>query len=95
MNNDELYYDFKKEKEKKNVKKKENNISYIYKFKIALYSFILFIILSNKNTYKILDIIIKIFRKTTNDIIDENGNPQILGTGLIALLFALLIFFIN
>ena len=53
MNNDELYYDFKKEKEKKNVKKKENNISYIYKFKIALYSFILFIILSNKNTYKI------------------------------------------
>ena len=52
-------------------------------------------ILSNKNTYKIADIIVKIFRKDTNDIIDENGNPLIFGTFIIGLFFAVIIFILN
>lgn len=69
-----MYYNYKKlEKESRDQIKdnnNENNISLIYKFKIAIYCFILFILLSNKNTYKIIDIIIKTFRRDTNDIID-------------------------
>jgi hypothetical protein len=97
MTNDKLYYNYKKlEKESKQEKKENNNgVSYIYKFKIAIYCFVLFILLANKNTFKILDIIVKIFRKDTNDIIDDKGNPLIFGYTLLALIFALLILFIS
>ena len=67
----------------------------IYKFKLGLYCFIFFILLSNKNTYKILDIIVKIFRKDSNDIIDSDNNPQLFGSAILALIFAILIIFIG
>lgn len=97
MNNDKMYYNYKKlEKEsRKEIKEENNNITYIYKFKIAIYSFILFVLLSNKNTYKILNIIIKIFRKDTNDIINENGEPLIFGICISGLIFSILILFIS
>ena len=97
MNNDKMYYNYKKlEKEsKKEITDDNNNISYIYKFKIAIYCFILFVLLSNKNTYKILDIIIKIFRRDTNDIIDQNGEPLIFGICISGLIFSILILFIS
>jgi len=89
-----MYYEYKDiKKETKPVKKKKTN--YINKLKISLYCLILFMILSNKNTYKIADIIVKIFRKDTNDIIDENGNPLIFGTFIIGLFFAVIIFILN
>tara|TARA_B100001758_G_C18412504_1_gene616851 strand:- start:2688 stop:2972 length:285 start_codon:yes stop_codon:yes gene_type:complete len=94
MDNKEIYYEYKDtKKETKQVKKKKTN--YINKLKISLYCLILFMILSNKNTYKIADIIVKIFRKDTNDIIDENGNPLIFGTFIIGLFFAVIIFILN
>ncbi len=94
MDNKEIYYEYKDTKqETKPVKKKKTN--YINKLKISLYCLILFMILSNKNTYKIADIIVKIFRKDTNDIIDENGNPLIFGTFIIGLFFAVIIFILN
>lgn len=94
MDNKEIYYEYKDiKKETKPVKKKKTN--YINKLKISLYCLILFMILSNKNTYKIADIIVKIFRKDTNDIIDENGNPLIFGTFIIGLFFAVIIFILN
>ncbi len=94
MDNKEIYYEYKDtKKETKQVKKKKTN--YINKLKISLYCLILYMILSNKNTYKIADIIVKIFRKDTNDIIDENGNPLIFGTFIIGLFFAVIIFILN
>jgi len=94
MDNKEIYYEYKDtKKETKQVKKKKTN--YINKLKISLFCLILFMILSNKNTYKIADIIVKIFRKDTNDIIDENGNPLIFGTFIIGLFFAVIIFILN
>jgi|TARA_B110000093_G_scaffold176762_1_gene212686 hypothetical protein len=98
MNNDNMYYNYKKlEKESRKEIKEDNNnnITYIYKFKIAIYCFILFVLLSNKNTYKILDIIIKIFRRDTNDIINENGEPLIFGICISGLIFSFLILFIS
>lgn len=97
MANDKLYYNYKKlEKESINNKSdNSSNITYIHKFRISLYCFILFILLSNRNTYKILDIIIKIFRKDTNDIINETGEPLLFGVCISGLIFALLILFIS
>lgn len=98
MTNDKMYYNYKKlEKESRNEIKENNNtiISFVYKFKIAFYCFILFILLSNKNTYKILDIIIKTFRRDTNDIIDENGEPLIFGICIVGLIFSCIILFIS
>lgn len=98
MSNDKMYYNYKKlEKESRNEIKdnNSNNLNFVYKFKIAIYCFILFILLSNKNTYKIIDIIIKIFRKNTNDIIDENGEPLIFGICISALIFSLIILFVS
>jgi len=101
MDNHQLYYEFNKNnkpiiKETNNNNNNNNNkLSYVIKIKIALYCIILFIILSHKNTYKILDFIIKIFRRDTNDIIDNDGNPLIFGLGIMSLIFALIIIFIT
>lgn len=97
MNNDKMYYKYKKLEKDSHKEKKENDnsITFVYKFKIAIYCFILFILLSNKNTYKILDIIIRIFRKDTKDIINENGDPLIFGVCISGLIFAILILFIS
>lgn len=102
MNNQDIYYDFKKPIKIKNNNNNNNinkndkiNTTYTHKFKIALLCFLLFIILSNKNTYKILEIIIRIFRKDTNDIIDDNCNPHILGLGIMGLIFSIIILIFN
>ena len=100
MDNHELYYDFNKNnKPKIDDYKNDNNINkntvpYTIKAKIGLYCIILFIILSQKSTYKILDFIIKTFRKDTNDIIDEDDNPLIFGLGIMSLIFAIIIIFL-
>ena len=102
MNNENIYYNFNNDstkykiKRENNTKKKNNSDNnYIHKFKIAIYCFILFIILSNNNAYKILDIIAKLFRKDTNDIINDDGNPLLFGTILMGLIFAFIILIFN
>tara|TARA_B100000795_G_scaffold269488_1_gene259016 strand:- start:1020 stop:1277 length:258 start_codon:yes stop_codon:yes gene_type:complete len=72
----------------------QERIYHVKKFKTALYGFIIFIILSTKVSYKILDIIIKIFRPSTNDIIDSNDNPMTLGIVLNAFIFSVIIFLV-
>jgi len=99
MDNHELYYDFNKNnkpkiQEYKNDNINKNTVSYAIKAKIALYCIILFVILSQKSTYKILDFIIKTFRKDTNDIIDDDDNPLIFGLGIMSLIFAIIIIFL-
>ena len=95
MNENKEYYKFNNEKIENNNDKNDNKINIIYKFKLGIYCFIFFILLSNKNTYKILDIIVKIFRKDSNDIIDSDNNPQLFGSAILALIFAILIIFIG
>lgn len=72
-----------------------NNIPFFKKLKIAIYCFILFIILSNKNSYKILDIIIKIFRENSDDIINDSGKPQLLGIIIMGLIFSIFILILS
>lgn len=73
--------------------KKKENTDFQYKNKIrsAVYVFILFIILSNKVSYKILDLIIKVFTNNV-EIIDENENPMFLGVLIMSFLMSLIIF---
>lgn len=86
--------------EKKKINKDKNNINsnnipFFKKLKIAIYCFILFIILSNKNSYKILDIIIKTFRENSNDIINDNGKPLLFGTIIMGLIFSTFILILS
>ncbi len=60
--------------------KKPEGFQYINKFKTAIYGFILFIILSNKVFYKILDIIVKLFTNNTHILDDDNETPTIYAT---------------
>lgn len=71
--------------------KVNDNFQYMNKFKSAVYASVLFIILSHKVSYKVLDLILKVFINNI-EIIDENENPQILGTLIFAVLIALIIF---
>jgi hypothetical protein len=69
----------------------EGSFQYVNKFKSALYASILFVLLSHKVAYKVLDLIIKVFVSSI-DVIDENENPQILGTIIMALVIGFVIF---
>lgn len=77
------------------VKPKEsiNDLDFQYKnkFKSAVYVFLLFILLSNKTAYKILDIIIKVFSSNI-DIIDDCESPLFVGIFIMAFIMALIIF---
>ncbi len=78
----------------KPIEKKVDDIGgfqYVNKFKSAIYAFILFILLSHKVAYKILDLIIKVFTNNV-EVIDENENPLLLGTFIMATLMAIIIF---
>lgn len=70
---------------------KKEQFQYINKFKSAIYASILFILLSHKVAYKVLDLIIKVFTNNL-DVIDDNDNPLILGTLIFAAIIALIIF---
>ena len=73
---------------------KDNDIpkfSYTNKFKSAVYAFILFILLSNKISFKITSIIFTIFTNK-NDIINEYDEPLPLGIFINALVLGVLIF---
>lgn len=69
----------------------DNDFQYKNKFKSAVYVFVLFILLSNKVSYRILDIIVKVFSNSI-DVIDENENPVFLGYFIMAFLMALIVF---
>lgn len=68
-----------------------NKFQYINKFKSALYAFLLFIILSNKVAYKILDIIVNVFTNNT-EILDSAENPTLLASFINGLIVFVIIF---
>lgn len=65
--------------------------SYTAKFKTAVYAFILFIVLSHKVFYKIINIIYGIFT-SRNDIINHDGDPMPLGVFINALIMGIVLF---
>jgi len=72
-------------------KKKMDDFQYMYKLRSAVCVFILFLLLSNKVAYKVLDIIAKVFSNNIN-IIDDQENPQFMGTFIMAVIIAFVIF---
>jgi hypothetical protein len=67
------------------------NFQYVSKFKSALYASVLFILLSHTVAYKVLDLILKVFTSSI-EVIDDNENPQILGSIIMALIVGLVVF---
>jgi hypothetical protein len=64
---------------------------YSTKFRSAIYGAILFILLSHRVSYKILDIILKLFTSRL-DAVDEDENPILVGTIIMAGVIGLIIF---
>lgn len=73
------------------VKQKNKDFQYGNKFRSGLYAAILFILLSQRVAYKILDLIVKVFSNRV-DVIDDDDNPQFIGTIIMALLIGIVIF---
>ena len=73
------------------IVKDHQSFQYTNKIKSALYAFILFIILSHKVAYKVLDLILKVFTSKI-EIINDEENPQLLGTLIMAFIVGLVIF---
>lgn len=69
----------------------KNEFQYVSKFKSAVYASLLFVLLSHRVAYKVLDLIIKVFTNNL-EVIDENENPLILGTLIFAVIIAAVIF---
>lgn len=71
-------------------KKLDNDDKFMYKLKLrySIYSLILFVILSNNISYKILDII---FNKKI-EIFNENDQPSYLAIVIMGIIFAIVIF---
>jgi uncharacterized membrane protein (DUF106 family) len=67
------------------------SFQYGNKFRSAVYAALLFILLSQKVSYKILDLLIKVFSNRV-DMIDEDDNPHFIGTIVMAVLIGLIIF---
>ena len=62
---------------------KTNSFQYGSKFKSGVYAALLFLLLSQKVSYKILDLIMKVFSNRI-DVIDEMDNPHFIGTLIMA-----------
>ena len=68
-----------------------STFQYKNKLKAAIITFLLFIVLSHKVAFKILQLIIQVFSNNVT-IIDENENPLFMGTILMAGIAAIIIF---
>jgi hypothetical protein len=78
--------------EKKRIREpKDNSFQYINKLRSALLASILFLILSNHVSYKILDLIFSTFSNNQH-IIDEENNVTFVGNFTMALIIAILVF---
>lgn len=73
------------------VKKKNIDFQYGNKFRSAVYAAVFFILLSQKVSYKILDLILKVFSHRI-DVIDDDDNPQFIGTIIMAFVIGMIIF---
>jgi hypothetical protein len=72
-------------------KKEKEPFLYIIKFRTAVYSFVLFILLSNKIAFNVLNTIItSLFNKI--EILNDKNDPTPLAIFIMAIIFALFIF---
>lgn len=71
--------------------KKLEEFQYSRKIKLGVIASLLFLILSNKVAYKILDIIVNVFNNNVR-VIDDNDCPQIIGTMIMAVIVGIVIF---
>jgi hypothetical protein len=68
-----------------------DDFQYSRKIKSGVIAALLFLILSNKVSYKILDIIINVFANNMS-VIDDNECPQIIGTVIMSAIIGFVIF---
>lgn len=71
--------------------KKIEDFQYSRKIKLGVIAALLFLLLSNKVAYKILDIVINVFTNNVR-VIDDNECPQIMGTMIMSLIVGIIIF---
>lgn len=77
--------------QQENNKKDLPSFSYTSKIKTAVYGFILFIVLSNKISYKIVNLIFSLFTNR-QEIINEYDEPMPLGILINAFILAFILF---
>lgn len=70
---------------------KLDDFHYSRKIKLAVIASVLFLLLSNKVAYKILDIILNVFTNNVK-VIDDNECPQIIGIMIMSLIIGIVIF---
>ena len=75
----------------RNVSKHLDDFEYKSKIRSSIISAILFMILSNKVSYKILDIITSSISQSIS-VIDDEENPLFLGTIIMAVVIAIIVF---
>ena len=71
--------------------KKIDDFQYSRKIKLGVIAALLFLLLSNKVAYKILDIVINVFTNNVR-VIDENECPQIMGIMIMSFIVGIIIF---
>lgn len=71
--------------------KKIEDFHYSRKIKLGVIAALLFLLLSNKVAYKILDIVLNVFTNNVR-VIDENECPQIIGIMIMSLIIGIIIF---
>jgi hypothetical protein len=76
-----------------NMQKNDEMVKFSYanKFKTAVYGFFLFLILSHKVSYKILNMVINLFTNRA-DIINDDEEPLPLGLFINASILAIILF---
>lgn len=77
--------------EQRGENNKIEDFQYSRKLKLGVIAAVLFLLLSNKVAYKILDIIVSIFSNNIK-VIDDNECPQILGIIIMSIIIGLVIF---
>lgn len=86
------YLESVKPKQSKNKQiNEDDSFQYKNKLKSGLYAFVLFAVLSQKVSYKILDLIVKVFSNKI-EVVDDNENPLFLGIIIMSSICGLAIF---
>jgi len=78
-------------KNNENVNEKEPFL-YVLKFRTAIYSFILFVLLSNKIAFNVLNVIISSLFNNRIEIFNDKNEITLLASFIMAVFFALCIF---
>jgi len=70
------------------------HFEYRYKIRTAMIAGILFVLLSHRTAYKILDILIGVFTNKLNILADDDCNPHIIGNIIMSLIVTIIVFMV-